>query len=118
MRTGFILSSGGMTCFTVTVTAPASGSVTNVAGVGNRTADPNPANNASTLVSAVTPLADLGVGLAQAPLFFEWSGGHRDLPSFPTRRSSDLASSVVVTDTLPASVTFVSGTGGVTPNGL
>src|SRR5688572_32344696 len=45
---------------------------------------------------------------------------HRDLPSFPPRRSSDLVRNVgtlpapgpmTLTDTLPAGLTYVSGTG-------
>jgi len=53
------LTSGAVTNFTVTVTAPASGSFTNVASEGSVTIDPNVANNngSSVLAQAATVVA-------------------------------------------------------------
>src|SRR5690349_24199164 len=44
-------------------------------------------------------------------LFFSWSGDHRDLPSFPTRRSSDLRSARWELPAPPASRAFRSWRG-------
>jgi len=55
------LADGATFVVTVSGTAPASGEVTNTAAVSSETADPIPANNTSTLVTAVTPQADLEI---------------------------------------------------------
>jgi len=57
------LTSGQVSNVTVTVTAPASGSLTNVAMVSTPTGDPNPTNNVTPpVITTVTAVADVGLG--------------------------------------------------------
>jgi len=105
------LANGQVSNVTVTVTAPASGSLTNVASVSTPTGDPNPTNNVTPpVITTVTAVADVGLGktgpasvLASSNLVYTIS---------VTNFGPSSASGVVVTDTLPAGVTFVSATGG------
>ena len=105
------LASGQVSNVTVTVTAPASGSLTNMASVSSPTGDPNSTNNVTApVITTVTPVADVGIGktgpasvLASSNLVYTIS---------VTNFGPSSASGVVVTDSLPASVTFVSATGG------
>ena len=105
------LANGQVSNVTVTVTAPASGSLTNVASVSSPTGDPNSTNNVTPpVITTVTPVADVGIGkvgsatvLAASNLVYTIS---------VTNFGPSSASGVVVTDTLPATVTFVSATGG------
>ncbi len=96
---------------TLTVTAPTSGSITNVASVAASTPDSNLGNNTSPPVgTGVTPLADLAVGKS-GPVSVTASSNYTYSVSI-TNFGPSSASSVVVTDTLPAGVTFVSASGG------
>jgi len=62
------LASGQVSNLTVTVTAPASGSLTNVASVSTPTGDPNSTNNVTApVITTVTPVADVGLGKTAAP---------------------------------------------------
>jgi uncharacterized repeat protein (TIGR01451 family) len=96
---------------TVTVTAPASGTLTNVANVSSPTQDTNVFDNVTPpVITTVALLADLQIGktapanvLAVSNLTYTIS---------VTNFGPSSASSVVVTDALPAGVTFVSATGG------
>ena len=105
------LASGQVSNLTVTVTAPASGSLTNTASVSTPTGDPNSTNNMTPpVITTVTPVADVGLGkmgpasvLAASNLVYTIS---------VTNFGPSSASSVVVTDTLPLGVTFVSASGG------
>ena len=105
------LANGQITNLTVTVKAPASGSLTNVATLTSTTVDANLANNTSSpVLTSVTPVADVGLGktgpanvLANSNLVYTIS---------VTNFGPSSASGVVVTDALPANVTFVSATGG------
>ena len=105
------LANGQVSNLTVTVTAPASGSLTNMASVGSPTGDPNSTNNVTLpVITTVTPVADVGIGkvgpanvLAASNLVYTIS---------VTNFGPSSASGVVVTDTLPAGVTFVSASGG------
>src|SRR5664279_1196539 len=105
------LTSGQVSNVTVTVTAPASGSLTNTARVSTPTGDPNSTNNVTApVVTSVTPVADVAIGktgsasvLASSNLVYTIS---------VTNFGPSSASSVTVTDTLPLGVTFVSATGG------
>ena len=105
------LASGQVSNVTVTVTAPASGSLTNTASVSTPTGDPNSTNNMTApVITTVTPVADVGLGkvgpasvLAASNLVYTIS---------VTNFGPSSAGSVVVTDTLPLGVTFVSASGG------
>ena len=104
------LTNNAVTNLTVTVTAPASGSLTNVANVGSPIPDPTPTNNLTPpVITTVTPIADIGLGkiapstvLATSNLTYTIS---------VTNFGPSSASSVTVTDALPANVTFVSASG-------
>ena len=104
------------TNLTLTVTAPASGNVTNVATVASSTPDSNPGNNTSSPIgTTVTPVADLAVGKS-GPASVVAASNYTYTVSV-TNLGPSAASSVVVTDTLPVNVTFVSASGGGVNNG-
>jgi len=96
---------------TVTVTAPVTNvSLTNLASGGSPTSDPNPTNNTSPpVVTTVTPLADLRLGKTAPATVFAVSNLTYTISV--TNFGPSSASTVVVTDTLPATVTFVSASG-------
>ena len=57
------LTNGQSSNITVTVSAPASGSLTNAASVSTPTGDPNLTNNVTPpVITTVTPVADVGIG--------------------------------------------------------
>ena len=104
------LTSGQVTNLSVIVTAPASGSLTNVAVVSSPTGDPDSTNNVSVpVVTAVTPVADVGIGKSGAASVLATSNLVYVISV--TNYGPSSASSVVVTDSLPVGVTFVSATG-------
>ncbi len=96
---------------TVNVSSGASGDLTNTASVASPTSDPSAANNTATQTSTVGANADVSVSktvnLATA------AGGDRLTYTVTVQNTgpSD-AANVIVTDQLPAGVTFVSATGG------
>jgi uncharacterized repeat protein (TIGR01451 family) len=105
------LASGQVSNVTVTVTAPASGSLTNTASVSSPTGDPNSTNNVTPpVITTVTPVADVGIGKTGSASVFAASNLVYTISV--TNFGPSSASSVVVTDTLPLGVTFVSATGG------
>jgi len=85
--------------------------LTNVASVNTPTGDPNLTNNVTPpVITTVTAVADIGIGktavanvLASSNLVYTISVTNLVRPA---------PAGVVVTDTLPAGVTFVSATGG------
>jgi len=105
------LTGGQVSNVTVTVTAPASGSLTNVASVSSPTGDPNSTNNVTLpVITTVTPVADVGIGKTGSASVFAASNLVYTISV--TNYGPSSASSVTVTDTLPLGVTFVSTTGG------
>jgi hypothetical protein len=61
------LGSGQVSNVTVTVTAPASGTLINAATVSSPTGDPNSTNNMTApVITTVTGVADVGIGKAGA----------------------------------------------------
>ena len=105
------LTNGAISTITVTVTAPASGTLTNVATVASPTSDPNNTNNTTPpVITTVTTMADVGLGKSAAASVLAASNLVYTISV--TNFGPSTASSVVVTDTLPAGVTFVSATGG------
>src|SRR6185369_14111031 len=107
------LAAGASTNLTLTVTAPLQGGLTNVASVGSPTGDPNPTNNVTTppVVTVVTPVADLSVSKT-ASTATPLPGANFDYTIVVANAGPSAASSVTVTDALPASVTFVSASAG------
>ena len=83
-------------------------SLTSTATVGCNETDPNPANNtASVVTTAKLPLADVGVSLAATPEPAA-TGNNLTNTIVVTNYGSSVALGVVVTDPLPAGMTFVS----------
>jgi uncharacterized repeat protein (TIGR01451 family) len=113
-----LLPVGGGTNFTVTYTAPASGSLTNSATSTSGTVDPNPANNTNIVsVTTVTPVADVGLGKIAAATVL--ASSNLTYTIAVTNFGPSSAGGVVVTDTLPAGVIFVSASGnGVNSSGV
>ncbi len=110
------LINGAVSNLTVTVTAPASGSLTNVASVSTSTGDPNPTNNVTLpVVTTVTPVADVAIGKTGPAVVSATSNLTYTISV--TNFGPSSATGVVVTDALPANVTFVSesATGSTTP---
>jgi uncharacterized repeat protein (TIGR01451 family) len=109
------LRGGGATNFTVTLTAPFGGTLTNIASGTSDTADPNPGNNDgsstnSFVVTPVTSLADLAIGKSAAASVLAASNLIYTISV--TNFGPSTASSVTVTDALPAGASFVSASGG------
>jgi uncharacterized repeat protein (TIGR01451 family) len=101
---------------TVTVTAPASGSLTNTATASSPTTDPNLTNNLTPpVITTVTP-----VGLLADVAMFKTGSTNVNASSAvvytitATNMGPSTASNVVVRDNLPAGVTFQSASGGYT----
>ena len=86
-----------------TVSASASGSLTNTAVVGSPTPDPDPDNNTSTAVTPVTPSADLSIRKTAAPSPVR-PGDVLTYTITVTNLGPADAQDVVVLDTVPASL--------------
>ena len=112
------LTSGQISNVTVTVTAPSSGSLTNIATASSTTGDPNPTNNVTLpVITTVTPVADVGIGKSAATTIL--ASGNLTYTISVTNFGPSSASGVVVTDALPAGVTFVSASGnGINSGGV
>jgi uncharacterized repeat protein (TIGR01451 family) len=110
------LPAGGVTNIYVVEVAPGVGPVTNVASAGSGTYDPNLGNNTNASVTAVTLLANVGVGKSGPGGVA--AGGNIVYTVSVTNFGPSVAGGVVVTDVL-AGVTFVSaGGGGVNGGGV
>jgi uncharacterized repeat protein (TIGR01451 family) len=110
------LAAGQTSNLTVTVAAPAVGvNLTNVASVGPAINDPDLTNNTSLpVVTAVTPLADLMIAKT-GPANVD-AAGSLSYSISVTNLGPSSATNVVVTDTLPVGVAFVSASGNGTNN--
>jgi len=105
------LVNGAISNVTLTVTAPVSGSLTNIATAGSPTGDPNLTNNTTPpVVTTVTPVADLGI--AKSGPAFVAAAGTVNYTISVTNFGPSSAGGVLVTDTLPVGVTFTSASGG------
>ena len=104
------LANSAVSNLTLTVLAPVSGSITNVASVDSPTKDPILTNNTSPpVVTTVTPLADLVIAKSGPASVF--AASNLTYTVSVTNLGPSTASSVVVTDALPVGVTFVSASG-------
>jgi uncharacterized repeat protein (TIGR01451 family) len=109
------LAVNASTNLTLTVKAPFNSNITNVATATANIPDVNTNDDISApVVTTVVPLTDLGVGKS-APAYVVASSNF-DYTISVTNFGPSTASGVVVTDTLPATLTFVSATGGGTTN--
>ena len=114
------LVSNASLSFTVTVAYPVAGTYVDIAASSSTTADPSPANNngsaagarVSTSVSVASDLSIAKSGPVTAP-----AGADLVFTLTATNSGPSPASSVLVTDTLPAGVTFVSASAGGTLSG-
>ncbi len=106
---------GATTNYSVLIKAPASGRLTNVVYCTAVTADPDPSNNngtseANRVITAVMPQADIGltvIGPASVPALSEFIYTLR-----VTNAGPSAAANIVVSNSLPPQVTFVSATDG------
>ena len=104
------LATGSAPTITVNVTAPAAaGSLVNTASVSAATADPDLTNNTDQLTTTVTALADLSITKTGPPTV--GAGGAVSYSLAVSNGGPSTATSVSVTDTLPADVSFVSASG-------
>jgi len=105
------LSAGAAPAITITVTAPAqAGTVNNTASVATVSTDLNPSNNSETVSTTVNALSDLSVTQSDAPDPVA-SGASLVYTLVVTNAGPSNASNLTVTDTLPASASFVSASG-------
>jgi uncharacterized repeat protein (TIGR01451 family) len=107
--TGFNLAANAVTNFTLNVTAVA-GTATNTVSAASASADPSSANNSATLITTVIAGTDLAV--TESGTATVGSAGTINYTIVVTNQGAATASSVVVTDALPAGVTFVSANAG------
>ena len=109
------LTNGASTNLSVTVLAPAGGAVTNTAIVGSPITDPTPGNNTSApVITLISAQADLSVTKSGPPTV---NAANNIVYTLTVANAGpSVATSVVITDALPANVTFISATGGGTTN--
>ena len=98
--------------YTVTFVAPTSGSLTNVAAATTATTDTDSSNNTSSVATAVAAQADVEV-VKTGPAAVN-AGDTITYTVQVTNLGPSDAASVVITDTLPATGTFVSASNGGT----
>jgi uncharacterized repeat protein (TIGR01451 family) len=109
------LTNGAMVTFTISVKAPVTGSFTNIALSTSPTADPNPTNNngtagSSRVATKTVPSADVIVLLAGPPSALQ--GSNFVYTITVTNAGPSVSSNVVVSDSLPLGLTFVSASNG------
>lgn len=109
------LSNGNTTTFQIAVTAGAPGTVTNSATVSAAQADSNPADNTDSEPTTILPLitADLSVANTDSPDPVI-VGGSVTYTIDVTNNGPANATGVVMTDTLPAEISFASASAGCT----
>ena len=108
---------GGTTNYSITLQAPASGTLTNIAYCTSTTADPDPSNNNGTwtnnqILTTVTPLADVATTVTGPADAFVTADFSYTVTVNNTGPSP--ASDLVVSDTLPAGAAFVGASDGGT----
>ena len=114
------LANGASAVVTVTITAPATGTLLNVARVDAGTADPDTTNNNGTAAAnrVTTVVADLAdVALTNSGPATVSAAQTYSYTLTVSNNGPSAASAVVVQDTLPAGVTFVSADNGGTESG-
>ncbi len=121
----FALPSGGRAEIFFSATPGAAGSLDNSASVSSGIADPDPANNSATLITPVTPrqpgipppgriLSDLALSMIANPNPVSVGSELTYRLSVKNRGPSN-AAGVVVTDTLPQGVTYLSSNVSIMP---
>jgi uncharacterized repeat protein (TIGR01451 family) len=104
------LTSGSIASLTITISpnAAALPAVSDTATVSNQVPDPNQTNNSAVATTTVTSIADVGVSVGAIGTVN--AGDTLSYSISVTNHGPDAASGVVLTDVLPAGVTFQSGT--------
>jgi uncharacterized repeat protein (TIGR01451 family) len=105
------LAAGASVKFTIVVSPTSAGSITNIASVTATSGevDLNPANNSAfAIVTANLPQADLGVSVSASPNPVT-VGSNLTATILVTNSGPNTALNVVVSNALPAGVTYVSG---------
>ena len=114
------LASGGTATFTITVqptaAAVAASPISDSATASANEHDSNTSNNTLTVSTTIVASADLQVGISPSASPVD-AGQNLTYTITATNNGPSDATGVVVTDTIPADVTFVSATGGATPDG-
>jgi uncharacterized repeat protein (TIGR01451 family) len=109
------LTSGASTTLTLIVTAPASGVLSNSVTAGSPTGDPTPTNNVGgPVITTINESADVSV-LKTAPDPIG-ATNQFDYTIVVSNAGPSIASSLVVTDSLPSVVTFLSASAGGSTN--
>jgi uncharacterized repeat protein (TIGR01451 family) len=108
------LSNGATANFTISLQAPKTGSFTNIALSTSPTADPNPTNNNGTatgsrIVTKTVPSADVVVLVSGPPTATQ--GSNFVYTITVTNAGPSVSSNLVVSDSLPVGLTFVSASG-------
>ena len=112
------VASGGTRTVSITVTANATGTITNTASVSSTTADLSPTGNTTSVATTITPAADLSVTKAvSSPAAPFLHGRNLTYTVTVANAGPNTAVAPVLTDTLPASVTFVSASAGCSQAG-
>ncbi len=110
------LPSGSSVTYTATCTinAAAVGTLVNTATISSGTPDPNAANNSATDTDTLTApvVADLSLTKTSSPVGTVSVGSNVVYTLMVSNAGPDPATGVVVTDTLPAGVTYVSNSCG------
>jgi uncharacterized repeat protein (TIGR01451 family) len=101
------LTNGGVATLSVVVTPTAAGAITNTTSVTSSETDPVPANNSAAATTTVNPVADLTLSKADSadPILI---GSNVTYSITVTNLGPSTATSVTVSDPLPAGVSFVS----------
>ena len=114
------LASGGTATFTITVqptaAAVAASPISDSATASANEHDPDTNNNTLTASTTILASADLQVTISPSPNPVD-AGQNLVYKVTATNIGLSDATSVVVTDTIPTDVTFVSATGNATPDG-
>ncbi len=110
------LAAGSSTVLTILVqpTGAAVVSITNTASVIGSQADPIPSNNTAIATTGINQVVNLALTITDSPDPIS-VGGLLTYTVTISNLGLSAANNVVLTNTLPANVTFVSATGGVTP---
>jgi len=109
------LANGQVSNVTLTVTAPASGTLTNTASVASPTTDSNSTNNVTPpVITSLSPVADLAIGKS-GPALVTY-GNNFNYTISVTNFGPSTASGILATDTLPANLVFIGAVPAATTN--